>query len=557
MAGRIPRIILIVILVASPVHSAESRAESVKVPLVEYSFDDSLIETGPDTFHVFEHAKGRVQLSAQFPYSGYYSVHLKDEAHDGDFPELQGYFPVRRSGHLLFHFAFMVANPDQALNIALAGRQHFNVQRNGIGFWLFLQEGRLFHMSDSIPKPLFQVIPFTWYQVDMNYHIDSGRYDLRIMDDSAAVVDIKDVANAANQPGSTVDKFSFIGDLWADESSVSYFVDDVSLSADTGNAPAPFVAPGRRKLFIDKWQERQRFLQAKLRCLPVSAPEDFALSQDWLRSNLSVEEQRAFWQVLSGRPASVAMPASVDGWRNGIAAWYQGCQELDKGNAGKALDYFSSAGQALTDAPLLELSRIQALAVLKKWQEVDAALPAALMLWSNTDFRFDVAMGQIAGLRGDLRELDSWQSVDAEAIPDKDFTTWAEDYFGTNFNAKKLDGMLENKRQYPLLQHYIIAEQHFFSLLWRGLHNDAMDYAGKMVRHFSALPKARALWLERVGDAAFLGGLRDAAADAYRDSTALYASNRGPLEKLADLAYLAGNAEQERRYREAVYGALH
>jgi hypothetical protein len=31
--------------------------------LVSYSFDDGRVETGPDTFIVFEYAKGRVDLS--------------------------------------------------------------------------------------------------------------------------------------------------------------------------------------------------------------------------------------------------------------------------------------------------------------------------------------------------------------------------------------------------------------------------------------------------------------------------------------------------------------
>jgi hypothetical protein len=551
MAGRIPRIALSLCLTVG----TDCLAAAESVPLAGYSFDDDRIDTGPDTFRVFENSKGRVSLSAEFPYSGYYSVHLQDVAYDGDFPELQGYFAARKSGRLHFHFAFMVADPAQSLNIALAGPKGFTLKRDGIGFWLSLQDGRLRHTSDSIPKPLFEPAAFVWYVADMEYDIGRGRYDLRITDGTVAVADVKDAANAANQPGSAVDKFSFIGDLGEDVSKVSYFVDDVWISADNGDAPAPFAAPGRRKLFIDRWNDRQRLLQAKPGCLPVAAVEDFGLSLDWLNANIGTKERRAFWQALAGRPLSVTLPPPLAAWRSGIAAWHEGCRSLSAGKPGQALEFFGKAGQVLPQAPLLELSRIQALAALQRWDEVDAALATASGAW-GVDPRFAVAVGQIGFMRGDLRLLDDWWNVDAEAVPDGDFAVWASEYFGAGFDAAKVDRKLENKRQSLYLQRYVIAEQHFFSLLWRAAYNDALIYAQRLAGHFSALPKARALWLERSGDAAFLGGWRDAAGDAYRAAAALVDNNPGPLEKLSDLAYLSGDTGQERRYREAVYGSL-
>jgi hypothetical protein len=122
---------------------------------VQYSFDDSLIETGPDTFAVFQNAKGTVRLSGNVRYSGYRSIELRDAAGDGDFPELQGYFPVRTEGTLYFHFAMLVTNPDQTLNVALAGPSFFSLTENGIAFWLKTTDGVLHHVSDSIPKKLF------------------------------------------------------------------------------------------------------------------------------------------------------------------------------------------------------------------------------------------------------------------------------------------------------------------------------------------------------------------------------------------------------------------
>ncbi|HMZ80705.1 MAG TPA: hypothetical protein PLL06_13465, partial [Acidobacteriota bacterium] len=61
--------------------------------LVQYSFDDDNIATGPDTFMVFNNAKGRMVLSTEYQFSGFRSVELHDVVGDGEFPELQGYFP--------------------------------------------------------------------------------------------------------------------------------------------------------------------------------------------------------------------------------------------------------------------------------------------------------------------------------------------------------------------------------------------------------------------------------------------------------------------------------
>src|SRR5205085_1151010 len=75
--------------------------------LSEFSFDvdDWSIETRPDTFSVFQNSRGRVALTQAFHFSGYRSIEIKDVAGNGDFPELQGYFPVQTEGKLFAHFA--------------------------------------------------------------------------------------------------------------------------------------------------------------------------------------------------------------------------------------------------------------------------------------------------------------------------------------------------------------------------------------------------------------------------------------------------------------------
>ena len=243
---RVAAVLLLSFLAALP-----ALAETSPI-LVSYSFDDGKTDTGPDTFSVFRNAKGNVQLSNAFRASGYHSVEIRDVAGDRDFPELQGRFPERRNGWLVIHFALLVTDPKEELNIALAGPGWFNLNQDGISFWLSTRDGDLLHTTDSIPKRLLSLRPFTWYGVDADYDIVRGRYDLRIYEEGIEepVVSLKDVPNAGSHPGSAVSMFSFIGDI-GDRSKVIYYVDDVIVATDRKIALPPFVAPGRRQFVAD------------------------------------------------------------------------------------------------------------------------------------------------------------------------------------------------------------------------------------------------------------------------------------------------------------------
>ena len=222
--------------------------------LVSYSWDDGKVDTGPDTFSVYRNARGNVQLSNAFRASGTQSVEIRDVAGDGDFPELQGYFPMRRDGWLVVHFALLVTDPKEELNIALAGPNGFQLVPDGISFWLFTRDGDLFHKTDSIPKRLLRLKPFTWYGIDADYDVVAGRYDLRIFEEGIGkpVVSLKGQPNAASHPGSAVNMFSFIGDYGRDLSNVVYYVDDVVVASSREVALPAFVAPGRRQFLADK-----------------------------------------------------------------------------------------------------------------------------------------------------------------------------------------------------------------------------------------------------------------------------------------------------------------
>src|SRR3989442_849694 len=121
---------LLTLLLASSTMAQETMAQEVPHIVVNYSFDDNDAATGPDTFRVFNYAKGNVNLTTTYCHSGYRSVEIRDVAGDKEFPELQGYFPVRRKGEIFAHFAFMTTAPGEPLNMALAGPQWFKVRKD-------------------------------------------------------------------------------------------------------------------------------------------------------------------------------------------------------------------------------------------------------------------------------------------------------------------------------------------------------------------------------------------------------------------------------------------
>ncbi|HEY3257562.1 MAG TPA: hypothetical protein VGJ64_01800 [Gemmatimonadaceae bacterium] len=343
--------------------------------LVKYSFDDELTDTGPDTFAVFQNAKGHVRLVSQIRYSGYRSIELRDVAGDGDFPELQGYFPERKRGELFFHFAMLVVNPDQTLNIALAGPSHFTLSKDGIAFWLKTTNGVLHHVSDSIPKRLFRVDPFAWYLVDVRYDIAHGTYDLTIRREgtSDALVALKDQPNATNTPASSVDKFSFVGSVYEDDSNVVFYVDDVVIGTDEKIILGPFVAPGRRKLFIDRWREAKQLMMKSPGCPPVLSLADFGLKPG---------------EDLEAQPI--------------VKEWRSACARMDP-------DEFASLAREHPNAPIFAISELTALVrgsdhdkAMQRWYELEPRL------------KDDVRYGMIAAI-ADLDRAEEWLERKAPA----------------------------------------------------------------------------------------------------------------------------------------------
>lgn len=562
MVERIPRQSLVrVIGLLAALACCAARAEL----LVSYSFDDDKLDTGPDTFRIFEHSKGKVRLSPDFRYSGYYAVEIRDVADDGDFPELQGYFPMQESGTLSVHFALMTPEPQQSFNIALAGPKWFSMQADGIGFWLKNKNGYFYHVSDSMPKRLAPIQPFTWYLVDLTYRVDAGTYDLTIVEEYAEqpLVDIKAAANTTRSQNSKVHVFSFIGDL-PDEANAVIYVDDIDIRSDTLSAPV-LVAPGRRKLFVDYWRDLQKTARKTPQCVPTTGFEDFGISSVELEQAEASGLLKHFEQVLRVRGHELT-PGLIDDLPadpklRAVARWRRGCYLLERREAEAALDYFRQAEEAVPEGKIYNLSATLALAAMKEFSQVDVRIATAYGLWYGDD-RLAAAQAMI-GLARD----DHWSSetVLQETIGFLPEQLSAGSGMKPRADVPNSELMHYLQRNYPddwgsYLRARLLLEQYYFLLLWRDAYTEAYEFAQQVATQLENKTGSAGVWYEFKGNAAFLGGDYDQALDDYEQ--ALSANDDFPARihsvylKLSDLAFKVGNAEQERHYREQVYGSL-
>ena len=513
MAGRVPLAALAVAVAAAAAASPDARAQSAAPPatvLVRYGFDDDSVATGPDTFAVFRAAHGRVALSSAFRLSGYRSVEISDVAGNGDFSELQGYFPEQRSGRVFAHFALLTARPEEELNVALAGPRRFQLGKDGIAFWLATREGRWVHTTDSIPKKLVPVRAFVWYTVDVAYDVERGRYDLVIREEGRAepVVSLRDQPGPASQPASAVDAFSFISDPMEDVSEVTYYVDDVVIATSREVAVPPLIAPGRRKLFVDAFDEFRRAEDARPACLPPVSLADFGVQG---------QDAGALDGVLSEKTAAAAVSAASAGVR-AAAEWRQGCAALDQRQPAVALAHFDRAATLAPGARLYRLSGALALIALGRPAEAEERLAATRSAWPD-DARFAVVAAMAAGARGDLPAAREAVRAAAEAGD------------------------------------AAAAERYYLALLWDGRWREAHEWALISARRAPEGNAAAAEWRERAGDAAFRLRSLEEAKELY-ESAAAAAERPSLILKLSDVAFLAGDVEAERRYRERYYGSL-
>ena len=485
---------------------------------IAYDFDHDLaLAPGPDTFRIYRGAKGDVSLSTEFKVSGNRSLMLRDARDDGKFPELQGYFPVRRSGRLYFKFSMLVANPNEELNVALAGPEWFRLEQDGIGFWLKTEDGALRHVTGGISKKLFAVEAFVWYAFDVAVDLTAGFYDLRIFREGERepIADLKAQPLAAGAGKTALDKFSFVGSVFNDESSVVYYVDDLKLRADHAFPSEAFAAPGRRKLFVDRYVELQTAEVARPRCPSLASYAEVWLPdspESGLEGKLldSISEARA--------PESAAGPVrAFFEWKTGCAALAASTPRLDLAEM-----HFSRAITG-ADVPLYRLSRAVARSASGQtenaWVDVEAARSA-----TPYDSRVSVVAGLVAFAKGETRYgTELWRAAVARLDSDGVDPALTQD----------------------------LSKRLYFSLLYQSKFKEAAAFAHDR----ATIQGGEREWTIREGDAYFLERLLELSRAAYANAPPL---DWDPViyERLSDLAFLRGDVMEERRQREKVYGSI-
>ena len=123
-------------------------------------------------------------------------------------------------------------------------------------------------------------------------------------------------------------------------------------------------------------------------------------------------------------------------------------------------------------------------------------------------------------------------------------------------------GLLQElKRRFPdnwddYIKDVFVAEQYFLVLLWKNQSAAAERFAQRMADRYEALGVPNSRWYERMGDAAFFLGNFTMALQQYEKGLKGHEQNPGILVKLSDVYFRLGDLDNERLYREKIYGTM-
>lgn len=525
--------------------------------LVHYDFEEDDIETGPYTLSIFEGAKGSVSLSSKFRYHGFRSVEIRDQPGDGEFAELQGFFPDKVQGKLYIHFAILIAEPRETLNVAFAGIAHFSMRENGLAIWFKTNAGVVYQVTAGRDEPLFEVEPFLWYVFDIVYDVDRGKYDLTVSAEGREqpVVALRDQANVLGTPGSQLRKYSFIGDIpGRDQSKAWFYVDDILVLSDLPVSEAPFVAPGRRMLFVDIYNQYQKRLQERPGCVPALGYEDFDLSPADLSELGAAGLETPSSSTLQNH--EVALPPTVSPFLasrlSEMKDWSEGCRGGDA-----ALGLFRRASRAVPGARIYPMSEVLALVANNDWRRADALFLSLYSLWQD-DPRFPAISASIGVARGDLEDAERWLSSSAEVVPRRLRDPLVRKLWSGEIGPGLITELqAEFPSEWPdLVGTALSADLRFYVLLWQNRFEEARGYAERMEGLFQRMELPSGRWIERQGDAAFYHGDYPEARARYEKSLEGRDKPESVYLKLSDAHFMLGNFDLERRYRERIYGSL-
>lgn len=553
MAARIPAklVALLTLLMAG------SAAIGQDQPLVEYNFDGNLLESGPDTFQVFKNNHNKAALSHELAHSGDASIHLTDPPDDQDFVEFQGYFASQNSGVLSLEFSFLLADADSVFNMALTGEEKYRLHKHGINFWLFYDGEWLRSYSNSIPVKLLQPEPFRWYTVQARLDFRNASYDLHIVDEyqQTAYAGQALIFAPGRHPQHSVTEFSFVGDI-QDIHPSDFFIDSFQLSTSNETTPTRLVAPGRKKLFVDYWNEYQARVQGHLQCLPAIDLDDLGIDDEDLASIFSRGEMDKLLELTAGK----TFPPTNDTKKlhpklQALAHWRQSCILLENtATSGSASQSIDRALEIAPHAYIYQLSDI----IIKSAGLSPAELLLRMSALRNGDIRTEIALAMMASrYRNTTLPAGQFYPPDLSAEPGSELGELDPSIRST---------LVVNNTELAVqrLQHFmpetweafhawhVAMEFQFLGLLGRGDYLEAQALAERVTGTLQTLELPAYLWQERSADIALLLHQPQHAIEYYEAIRSITSLRRVDL-KLSDAYYMLGDYDSEKDLRESIY----
>jgi hypothetical protein len=514
-------------------------AVNAETSLVSYNFDSDVMESGPDTYQVFRHINSKVEISERYAKGGYASAHLLDEPGDRDFVEFQGYFEEQKSGFLRCHFAFLITSVNSVFHVGLVGKDRYQLSPEGLNFWLTFDNAWLKHKSDSIPKKIFQPSAYVWYTVDATLDLNRGYYNLLISDESGKVQAQLDEQPFAAGAGLSYSlrEFSFVGDLTG-LSETDFYLDDFTIFSSRALPKMELKAPGRRKYFVDMWDEYQRQSTGRLKCIAAKSLQDFGIYSaeyerlvrnkkwDLLVKLIQSQGFEGGDLALQGEPDLIA-----------IAFWGKACRALIENDFIEAKKYIKKSLSLKSTAYMYRLTELLVDSASKEgFYEVASKLD--VLSREKNDMRNQIAMAMIAFHAGNYSAADL-------AIGDAAFSDLESFRKMSLEELRRLtagDASWESK-----------VEQYYFAALWQKNYSQAYLIAENMLQILTRINVLSYSWLERKGDAAFFQEDYRGALAAYEKAIKSGQDNDEVLLKIADIYHIQGDFNGEKVVREKIY----